>query len=242
MTIKKSLIGLIISCIFFTGCYNDQVTNEEISMPDEATKQKTMTKVQNNIDEIKGKDYEYVISNLGEPNVVTYGIDKNDINEIKDIEDVRALGEVSLAYYKNVYDGESTKSALNIYLKDDVVQKAQSVDSISEDLIEYMDKSKIIVSAYKDNDVISIDDFENSDLHNFQGMKSEEFYKIIGETQFKYNAYLFEGQKKSVKVYELNEDNKLLAIFEEDDTIKTVRILEENENVIDMIRNIMLED
>ena len=47
---------------------------------------------------------------LGEPNVVTYGIDKNDINEIKDIEDVRDLGEVSLAYYKNVYDGESTKA------------------------------------------------------------------------------------------------------------------------------------
>ncbi|WP_297134338.1 hypothetical protein [Terrisporobacter sp.] len=242
MKVQKSLIGLIISCIFFTGCSNYKVNNEEISMPDEATKQKTMTKVQNDIDEIKDKDYEYVISNLGEPNVITYGIDKDDIYEIEEVEDVRALGEVSLAYYKNVSEDESTKSALNIYLKNDVVQKAQSVDYISEDLIEDMDKSKIIVSYYKDNDIISMDNLEGKDLHNFEGMKSKELSKIIGDIQYEYNVYLFDEEKKSVKIYELNEDGKLLAVFEEDDVIKTVKTIEENKNVVNIVKDIMLED
>lgn len=242
MKVQKSLIGLIISCIFFTGCSNYKVNNEEISMPDEATKQKTMTKVQNDIDEIKDKDYEYVISNLGEPNVITYGIDKDDIYEIEAIEDIRALGEMSLAYYKNVSEDESTKSALNIYLKDNVVQKAQSVDYISEDLIEDMDKSKIIVSYYKDNDTISMDNLEGKDLHNFQGMKSKELSKIIGDIQYKYNVHLFDGEKKSVKIYELNEDGKLLAVFEENDVIKTVRTLEETKSVVNIVKDIILED
>lgn len=242
MKVQKSLIGLIISCIFFTGCSNYKVNNEEISMPDEATKQKTMTKVQNDIDEIKDKDYEYVISNLGEPNVITYGIDKDDIYEIEEVEDVRALGEVSLAYYKNVSEDESTKSALNIYLKNDVVQKAQSVDYISEDLIEDMDKSKIIVSYYKDNDTMSMDNLEGKDLHNFEGMKSKELSKIIGNIQYEYNVHLFDGEKKSVKIYELNEDGKLLAVFEEDDVIKTVKTLEENKNVVNIVKDIILED
>ena len=242
MKVQKSLIGLIISCIFFTGCSNYKVNNEEISMPDEATKQKTMTKVQNDIDETKDKDYEYVISNLGEPNVITYGIDKDDIYEIEEVEDVRALGEVSLAYYKNVSEDESTKSALNIYLKNDVVQKAQSVDYISEDLIEDMDKSKIIVSYYKDNDTMSMDNLEGKDLHNFEGMKSKELSKIIGDIQYEYNVYLFDEEKKSVKIYELNEDGKLLAVFEEDDVIKTVKTIEENKNVVNIVKDIMLED
>ena len=83
MNIKKSLSTLIILTIFFTGCSNYQVSKDSTTLPDEATKQRTMTKVQNDINEIIDKDYKYILSNLGEPNATAYWIDKSKINDIE---------------------------------------------------------------------------------------------------------------------------------------------------------------
>ena len=82
MNLKKSLFRLIVLTMLFTGCSSYQVQNREISLPDEATKQKTMTKVQNDVNEIINKDYDYVLSNLGEPNATSYWIDKTKVENI----------------------------------------------------------------------------------------------------------------------------------------------------------------
>ena len=41
--------------MFFVGCSNNDIKDNTLDLPNEATKQKTMTKVQNDINEIKDK-------------------------------------------------------------------------------------------------------------------------------------------------------------------------------------------
>ena len=107
-------------------------------MPDEATKQKTMTKVQNDVNEIIGKDYDYVLSNLGEPNSTTYWIDKDNIDNLKTLRCIEDFSRCKFGLFTRMYQmEESTNSALYLKLKDKVVKKAQNVDySRSEYLIE----------------------------------------------------------------------------------------------------------
>ena len=92
------LSTLIILTIFFTGCSNYQVSKDSTTLPDEATKQRTMTKVQNDINEIIDKDYKYILSNLGEPNATAYWIDKSKINDIENVEDVEKLTDMRIRF------------------------------------------------------------------------------------------------------------------------------------------------
>ena len=59
MNIRKALMISFISFAFLvTGCSSKGIDSVQ-QIADEATCQKTMTKVQNNVNEIIGKDYKY---------------------------------------------------------------------------------------------------------------------------------------------------------------------------------------
>ena len=80
MNIRKVLtISLISFAFFVTGCSSKDIGSVQ-SIADEATHQRTMTKVQNNVSEIIGKDYKYVLENMGRPYCTTYYI---DIDKVK---------------------------------------------------------------------------------------------------------------------------------------------------------------
>lgn len=123
MILKKSLSRLIILAMLFTGCSNYQVQNKGISLPDEATKQKTMTKVQNDVNEIIGKNYDYVLSNLGEPNSIEYWIDKSKIDNLETLDDIEDITDINLVYLKNVLNEGRNSTALHLKLKDNVVKR-----------------------------------------------------------------------------------------------------------------------
>ena len=74
MNIKRLLALGVLCSMFFVGCSNNDIKDNTLDLPNEATKQKTMTKVQNDINEIKDKDYNYVLNNLGQPDVTSYWI------------------------------------------------------------------------------------------------------------------------------------------------------------------------
>lgn len=242
MNLKKSLYVLIITTILFVGCSNYQVKNEGVSLPDEATKQKTMTKVQNNINEIIGKDYDYVISNLGEPNSTSYSIDKNDLEDIATIDDIEELTDIGLIYLKNVSEEDVNSSGLYLQLKNKIVKKAQITDFSKGIVSKNLDKSKILVNHYANGDVVKATNEEIEDLDSFIGIDSSETYKIVGDKQPYYDAYLYNKLYKSIKIYYLNDKDKLLCIFTEANKVSQIDVFDSNQEFVDEIKNIMLNN
>lgn len=242
MTLKKSLSRLIILAMLFTGCSNYQVQNEGVSLPNEATKQKTMTKVQNDVNEIIGKDYYYVLSNLGEPNSTEYWIDKSKINNLEILEDIEDIADINLVYLKNVLNEGVNSSALYLQLKDKVVKKAQIVDNSRGSIIKTLDKSKILIDCYNDGDIVKTVDLDMKKLDDFIGMDFSEMEKIVGNKQPSYDAYLYDKVEKSINVYYLDNEDKLLSIFTKDNKISEIKIFDNEKEVIGEIKNIMLDN
>ena len=238
MNIKKSLSTLIILTIFFTGCSNYQVSKDSTTLPDEATKQRTMTKVQNDINEIIDKDYKYILSNLGEPNATAYWIDKSKINDIENVEYVEKLTDVNLVYLKDVSNEVTNSSALYLQLENDKVKKVQIVDYSSPSLSNSLIKSKILINCYTNGDIVKLDNLNKKNLDEFIGIDSNDMEKIVGDNKVSYDAYLFDN--KSINVYKLDEDNKLLAIFTENNKVSQIQVLSNQDEVLSTIKNITL--
>ena len=238
MNIKKSLSTLIILTMLCTGCSTYQVKNRSVSLPNEATKQKTMTKVQNDINEIIDKEYEYVMSNLGEPNATAYWIDKSKINDIENVEDVEKLTDVNLVYLKDVSNEVTNSSALYLQLENDKVKKVQIVDYSSPSLSNSLIKSKILINCYTNGDIVKLDNLNKKNLDEFIGIDSNDMEKIVGDKKVSYDAYLLDN--KYINVYKLDEGNKLLAIFVKNNKISQIKVLSNKDEVLSTIKNITL--
>lgn len=242
MNIKKSLYILILFTMLFTGCSNYQVQNSNISLPDEATKQKTMTKVQNDVNEIIDKNYDYVLKNLGKPNVTSYWIDKNKVDNLKTLDDVEKLTDINLIYMKNVSEEDANSSALYLQLHDRVVKKAQIVDYSKPNMNKNINKNKILIDCYTDRDVVKVSDLNMENLDDYVGMDSSEMETIVGNKQSSYNAYLYDNGKKSLSIYYLDDEEKLLAIFTKNNKISAIQIVDNKREVVNEIKNIMLNN
>ena len=240
MNIKKSLSTLIILTMLCTGCSTYQVKNRSVSLPNEATKQKTMTKVQNDINEIIDKEYEYVMSNLGEPNATAYWIDKDEVNKLETLSDIEKSTDVNLVYLKDVSNEDVNSSALYLQLQNQKVTDAKIVDYSSSGISKSLIKSKILVNCYTDGDVINLDDLESKNLDDFIGNDSSEIKKIVDDKNVSYDAYLFDKTDKSVNVYKLN-DSKLLVIFTENNKISDIKILDDTREVLNKIKDEVLD-
>lgn len=242
MNLKKSLYRLIILTMLFTGCSNYQAQNEGISLPDEATKQKTMTKVQNDLSEILDKDYNYVLSNLGEPYSTTYWIDKAKIENLETLDEIENLANINLVYLKNVSNEDTNSSALYLQLKDKVVKKAQIVDYSNPNKIKHINKSKILIDCYKDGDIVSMSDLNMKKIDDFIGIDSDEIGTIVNNKEPSYDVYLYDEVEKYINIYRLDDEDKLLAIFTKDNKISEIKILDNEKEALNEIKNIMLNN
>lgn len=238
MKLKKSLYILIILTMLFTGCSNYQTKNEEISLPDEATKQKTMTKIQNDLNEVVGKDYNYILSNLGEPYATSYWIDRTRVENLDNLYTKEGLSDINLIYLKNVSNEDANSSALYLHLKDKRVTKAQIIDYSNPNLEKY--KSKILINCYTDGDVVKESSLARVNLDNFIGMDFTEISALIGNKQPSYDAYLYDNSQRKINIYNLDNGDKLLAIFMDDNEISEIKILDNEKEAMDEIRNIMI--
>lgn len=244
MNLKRSLSALIILTMLFTGCSNYQVQNEGITLPDEATKQKTMTKVQNDVNEIINKDYDYVLSNLGEPNATAYWIDKNKIDSLDTLDDAEDLEDINLVYLKKVSDENTNSTSLYLHLKNKIVKNAQIVDysNSRSNITKGINKSKILIDCYDDGDIVEMSNLDTQKLNTFIGDDSREISTIVGHKQPSYDAYLYDKVEKSINVFKLDNEDKLLAIFTKDNKISEIKILDNKKEVINEIKYIMLDN
>lgn len=239
MSMKKTLLTLIILTIFFTGCSNYQVRQGNMTLPDNATKQKTMTKIQNDINEIIDKDYNYVLSNLGEPDTIAYWIDKSKVNNIQSIEDMEKLADINLIYLKDISDEETASSALYLQLDHNKVKNGQIIDYSNHGISKLFAKSKILVNCYTDGDIVKSDDLSQKNLDDFIGIDSNDMEKIVGDKKVSYEAYLFDKKSRSINLYKLDGDNKLLAIFIENNKVSQIQVFDNQIKVASIIKNIM---
>ena len=252
MNLKRSLSALIILTMLFTGCSNYQVQNEGITLPDEATKQKTMTKVQNDVNEIINKDYDYVLSNLGKPNATAYWIDKNKIDsnvsmlemELDDEKYIENLEDINLVYLKKVSDENTNSTSLYLHLKNKIVKNAQIVDysNSRSNITKGINKSKILIDCYDDGEIVEMSHLDTQKLNTFIGDDSREISTIVGHKQPSYDAYLYDKVEKSINVFKLDNEDKLLAIFTKDNKISEIKILDNKKEVINEIKYIMLDN
>lgn len=244
MNLKRSLSALIILTMLFTGCSNYQVQNEGITLPDEATKQKTMTKVQNDVNEIINKDYDYVLSNLGEPNATAYWIDKNKIDSLDTLDDAENLEDINLVYLKKVSDENTNSTSLYLNLKNKIVKNAQIVDysNSRSNITKGINKSKILIDCYDDGEIVEMSHLDTQKLNTFIGDDSREISTIVGHKQPTYDAYLYDKVEKSINVFKLDNEDKLLAIFTKDNKISEIKILDNKKEVINEIKYIMLDN
>lgn len=243
MNLKKLLYIFIIATVFLVGCSNYQVQNKSASLPDEATKRKTMTKIQNNINEITNKDYDYVIDNLGKPDVISYNINKNNIKNIESINDILKLKDINLVYLKKVSEEDVDSSALYLQIKDNAVKKAQIVDCSKGIINKHLDKSQIYLDYHSNGDIVKLNNSEMENLNQFIGIDSSEIEKIVGDKQASYDVSLYDNKvEESINIYHLNNEDKLLCMFIENDKISKIDVIDSENQIVSEIKNIILDN
>ena len=169
MGMKKLLtFSFIISTLLITGCSNKNIKSIE-TLGDEATYQKTMTKVQNNVNEIIGKEYKYVLDNMGNPYCTRYYIDTDKINNIDSIEELNGIDSIKLIYPKEIKGNNLEKSALYIYIKNGVVSEVQTneLDNNNEDHIN--SNINIIFDRYNENSGLTLEKAKELRVEKYVG-------------------------------------------------------------------------
>lgn len=242
MNIKKALAQLIVCSLFFTGCSNYQVKSKTTTQPDQATIQQTMTKAQNDNNEIINKDYDYVLSNLGQPNITTYWADINKLNSIQDIYDLNDLERVDLLYFKNISTTDSDNSALYVGLDNETVVNVQSIDYVKENFLNDFYKSNIAINSYRDYDSIRFSDIKMKNLEEFSGVNYSRHTEIVGNNQCMYDAYFYgDDQEKAVEVFKLDNEDQVLCLFSTGDKITKVELVNYSD-IKSEIKDILLKN
>lgn len=240
MNIRKVLtISLISFAFFVTGCSSKDIGSVQ-SIADEATHQRTMTKVQNNVSEIIGKDYKYVLENMGRPYCTTYYIDIDKVKNISNIEELNSIENIRLIYPKETNVDESENSALYMQLDNYIVKEVQTYELLSKDEKEDIKSSvDIIVDRYSEEPSFSSDKFENINLDKYVGEDIELFLKDIGYITSNFEIY-DNKREENIKVYLLNQinslNNKIMLVYNNSDKIEDIKIVKISEG-LDLIND-----
>ena len=210
------------------------------SIADEATHQRTMTKVQNNVSEIIGKDYKYVLENMGRPYCTTYYIDIDKVKNISNIEELNSIENIRLIYPKETNVDESENSALYMQLDNYIVKEVQTYELLSKDEKENIKSSvDIIVDRYSEEPSFSSDKFENINLDKYVGKDIELFLKDIGYITSNFEIY-DNKREENIKVYLLNQinslNNKIMLVYNNSDKIEDIKIVKISEG-LDLIND-----
>ena len=230
MNIRKALrISFISFAFLVTGCSSQGIDSVQ-QIADEATCQKTMTKVQNNVNEIIGKDYKYVLENMGRPYCTTYYIDMDKVKDISNIEELNNIENIRLIYPKETNVDKSKSSALYIQLDNNIVKDVQTYALLSKDEKETIKSSvDIVVDRYSEKTNLLPDKFENIKLDTYIGEDIEIFLKDIEYITANFEIY------DNIKVYLLNKinssNNEIMLVYNNSNKIENIKIVEISEGL-----------
>lgn len=232
MNLKKIICSIVLIGIFITGCSKSNI-KEPSKIADEETRQKTMTKVQNNANEIIGKDYDYVLKNMGVPYCTTYYIDAElmeSANTIDELNKIVTANNMRLIYPKYTSDNEIDGSALYIEINNYKVIGVQTYEFSDYDIeTEAVSNNvDIIVDQYNEKITLPIEKFENIDFKNYIQKDKEELYSLLDKDSSNFEAYDKE-RKEKIKGYFLKENDgsfkNVLTIYEKDNLIESIDIV-----------------
>ncbi|MBC5995735.1 hypothetical protein EAI30_04805 [Romboutsia ilealis] len=230
MKLKKLLVSFITLSIFITGC---STINRKEVVSDKAKQQQTMTKVQNDVNEIMSKDYEYVLKNMGTPYSTTYWIEKDQINNTKTIDELNHTVNVGLVYPKYTADNELEGSALYIELDKNKVIEVQTYEfsSYNEEELED-DNVALIIDKYSDDAKLDLQDIESMKLDTYKGKSTDDIYNKLNCIDPNLAAYDMVSKSKSIEVYMLRDSesnkknsNSVLTVFINNNKINDIKII-----------------
>lgn len=246
MNLKKKVFCIIAMCVFMTGCNTSNEKKTEL-VADKATQQKTMTKVQNDVNEIMNKDYDYIIKNMGIPYCTTYYIDTDNIEEgdIYSLNDIRSATDFRLVYPKYSSDNELGKSALYIELHNNKVVEVQTYefskyDINLEDVNSNMD---LIIDMYDENSSIQLNTVDSKDFKKYIGLELESLNNIVNIDLINFEVYdkYRENMVMGFFIDDKKEDtNNILTIYESNKVIEDIKILDESK-VLDLVKNKLIK-
>ncbi|MBC8631290.1 hypothetical protein H8697_06145 [[Eubacterium] tenue] len=219
----KLISTVLISILIISGCSMNKDKNV-----DKATQQKNRTKVQNDISEIMGKDYDYVVKNMGKPYLTTYYINIDKFKNCKNLDFNQLLSklDIELVYPKEGYES----SALYVDIDNNKVVDVKTnefvgVSSGFENLPEYASSSNLIIDFYNKQKYLSIDKLKDISLKSYEGKSIKDFAKETGLDAP--NAFAYSANSNKIISYYILDNNKdtledIIAVAQEDDKITSI--------------------
>ena len=188
----KKLILMMIPVIFLVGCSTSGMNDKNVSK--EAIERNTMTKVQNDVNVIMDKSYDYVLQNMGSPYSTIYSLKIDNINDFKDVnkikgaqvDDVKVLS-TGLLYPKNF------------------------------DVSQLMDEtSNISISSYTNYDNLNMDNIDRDKLNNYIGKEKSSLSDIIKHKKCKYSIYMDLDDPINIDIYDVKDSDFLMIAYKDD--------------------------
>ena len=219
----KLISTVLISILIISGCSMNKDKNV-----DKATQQKNITKVQNDISEIMGKDYDYVVKNMGKPYLTTYYINIDKFKNCKNLDFNQLLSklDIELVYPKEGYES----SALYVDIDNNKVVDVKTnefvgVSSGFENLPEYASPSNVIIDFYNKQKYLSMDKLKGISLKSYEGKSIKDFAKETGLDAP--NAFAYSENSNKIISYYILDNNKdtledIIAVAQEDDKITSI--------------------
>lgn len=233
MNLKKTFMtSIVVLSILVTGC-NKNSAKEDVSIEDEATQQRMMTKVQNDVNEIMNKDYEYVINNMGQPYCTTYYLDMDNINNLENMDETDNL---RLIYPKYTAEDKFEGSALYIEIHDDKVVEVQTYEFSETDIKSetVSDDIDIIVDQYNESSHLPLSKVEGIDFSKYEGKSIDSLYEVVGDTMYNVEAY-DKTRNQYVTAYALIDNggqiNKILTVFGDHEKIEKIEIVDKDKTM-----------
>ena len=219
----KLISTVLISILIISGCSMNKDKNV-----DKATQQKNITKVQNDISEIMGKDYDYVVKNMGKPYLTTYYINIDKFKNCKNLDFNQLLSklDIELVYPKEGYEN----SALYVDIDNNKVVDVKTnefvgVSSGFENLPEYASSSNLIIDFYNKQKYLSMDKLKGISLKSYEGKSIKDFAKETGLDAP--NAFAYSENSNKIISYYILDNNKdtledIIAVAQENDKITSI--------------------
>ena len=226
----KFISVLLISILIFSGC-----SMNKSKKVDKATQQKNITKIQNDVSEIMGKDYKYVIKNMGDPYVTTYYINAKDYKGYKNLDFDNLLNRlnIEMIYPKEGYES----SALYLDISKDKVVGVKSNEFVGVssgfDNSLYSDKSDIIIDFYNRQNPINLDELKNISLDIYEGDSMEDLVENTSLEAPNAIAYSKHGDKIiNYYILDNNKDKSKVAISITEENGKIINISQDSKSSI----------
>lgn len=222
---KKSLLisTMLIVILMFSGC-----SMKSEKKVDKATQQKNMTKIQNDVSEVMGKNYEYVMDNIGDPYMTTYYINTDKYGEYENLDKEGILKNlnIEMVYPKDGYES----SALYVDISKDKVVNVESDEFVGmssgfEDLPKEAKSANVIIEFYNDQAFIDASKVDFKSIKTYIGKNIDE---LIRDTSLDMpNAVAYSKNKaKIINYYILQSKNN--------NTVFVVSVTEDKGKILDI--------